>query len=510
MSDETPHQVSRFASRGRGFCVASMILTALAAGLGWGIRGQYGHESGAMIAGVLAALTLVLFYAEGASTLAVARAAALASVMVGVGGSMTYAQSIGLTHEKQLVGNWEAWRWGMLGLFIKGGIWIGYFGAFLGMGLSGKRYKPLELVLMLGAMLGLVFLGTWWINSPFDPANKVLPRVYFSFSWYFEPNRTDLKPRPENWGGLIVALAAAVAYAGVVKRDKLAVKLALWAFVGGGLGQSLGQCIQSYHAWNLEFFQTGWPSKYTVLRVLNWWNTMETTFGLIFGAVIALGLYRNRHLVAIDQATDEVTLSPTVEVNLVIIHLFFLLTSEFIKVPRLDGQGSIPFDIYVDYGLIMCFIPLFGISGGRLWPTFQLLIVVASTILGKEIRDLCYNGLANDPKFSPAVGWFLFAMIPSALLLVLTSLLVSYQERLRPRVYLAIALLTNVWLYFGLNTFFFNYAWPWAPLNEWTYRTPNQLVFILCTVALTVLSFLALLPQKAQPQLQPTPLESSS
>ena len=36
-----------------------MLFTALAGGMGWGIRGQYGHETGAMLAGLLVALVLV-------------------------------------------------------------------------------------------------------------------------------------------------------------------------------------------------------------------------------------------------------------------------------------------------------------------------------------------------------------------------------------------------------------------------------------------------------------------
>ncbi len=42
----------------RGSLFRALILSAMAAGMGWGIRGQYGHESGAMIAGA----TCVLFY----------------------------------------------------------------------------------------------------------------------------------------------------------------------------------------------------------------------------------------------------------------------------------------------------------------------------------------------------------------------------------------------------------------------------------------------------------------
>jgi hypothetical protein len=36
-----------------------VLFGALAGGMGWGIRGQYGHETGAMIAGLLVSLVLV-------------------------------------------------------------------------------------------------------------------------------------------------------------------------------------------------------------------------------------------------------------------------------------------------------------------------------------------------------------------------------------------------------------------------------------------------------------------
>ncbi len=64
---------------------------------------------------------------------------------------------------------------------------------------------------------------------------KILPPIYFSDSWYFEPDKTDLKPRPEVWGGLLVALFALVVYVAVVRRDNwlgewqsLATSLAGW------------------------------------------------------------------------------------------------------------------------------------------------------------------------------------------------------------------------------------------------------------------------------------------
>ena len=37
-----------------------ILLPALAMGLGWGIRGQFGHETGAMVPGALVGLALAV------------------------------------------------------------------------------------------------------------------------------------------------------------------------------------------------------------------------------------------------------------------------------------------------------------------------------------------------------------------------------------------------------------------------------------------------------------------
>ncbi len=178
----------------------AMLLTAMAGGMGWGIRGQYGHETGAMIAGVLVALTLALLFCPTMRSLRVARAVALMTVAISFGGSMTYGQTVGLTHDGPLIGHGGALAWGMIGLFIKGGIWIGFAGVFLGMSLSSVPYRALELGLVLGVSILLLFVGRECLNEPFRPETRELPRIYFSDHWEWEPD-SDLKPRREGWGG---------------------------------------------------------------------------------------------------------------------------------------------------------------------------------------------------------------------------------------------------------------------------------------------------------------------
>ena len=109
----------------------------MAGGMGWGIRGQYGHETGAMIAGVLIGFTAALLFIPEASSLHAARVVALTAIGISFGGSETYAQTVGLTHDAEFLGNWPALRWGLFGLFIKGGVWIGFC-----RGVSRNRAEP--------------------------------------------------------------------------------------------------------------------------------------------------------------------------------------------------------------------------------------------------------------------------------------------------------------------------------------------------------------------------------
>ena len=464
------------------FPVVAVLLTALAAGTGWGIRGQFGHETGAMIAGALASLTLVMLFVPQATSLAGARAAAMMTVAIGVGGSMTYGQTIGLTHDKELHGHWEAFRWGMAGLFMKGSIWIGFGGVFLGMGLGGKRYSVLEILALVLGMVGMMFLGISLINSPFEPTTKTLPAIYFSDSWYFEPG-ADLKPRSEMWGGLLVALWGLIAYVRFLRGDRLAARMALVGVISGGLGFPLAQAVQASHAWNPELYSTGALSwSYDFTQHFNWWNMMETTFGAIWGGGLALGLWFNRHLITVDtprgthDTTDVVTLSPTVEVLLCVTHTILLLTAEFGSLP---GRVEL-FMLYSEFGLVMIALPLVGIVGGRYWPYLLLLPMVIAPVAGKTLRLVSYS-MDSVPV---GIGWFVFLAIPLAITLVVATWLIgrSIQEQ-RAGLFSAIALVVTGWLFYSLNTAVFDYAWPW---KEWTHRTPNQLIFTVSITALTL------------------------
>ena len=450
----------------------AMLFTALAGGMGWGIRGQYGHETGAMLAGLLVALVLVYLFGYHLSSLSAARAVALATVAIGFGGSMTYGQTLGLTQDAPLIGNMAALRWGLLGTFIKGSIWIGYFGLFLGLGLGGKKYTMVEMALALIVAIFLFYLGIYVLNEPFDPASKKLPSIYFSDHWHWEPGET-LKPRREQWGGLLFALGWLIAYTGFIKKDLLARNMVLWGMLAGGLGFSLGQSVQAYHAWNVDWFQMGWLA--SIEPNINWWNMMEITFGAVFGCVLALGLWCNRHHIATNRFDEPIELGFKTELGLMAIHIFALVTWNFMSFST--------FDWFADRALTMGLIPILAILGGRIWPYFVCLPITALPIAGKTLRQLAYR----TDDISLLFGWFIYFMVPLALVTWFAIKLIQRPDKkLNGHFFSRRTLIISTIFYFVLNWAFFEFPWPWS---DWTARTPSGIIFIICAAGLLLLTF---------------------
>jgi hypothetical protein len=448
----------------------TLLLSAAAGGMGWGIRGQYGHETGAMIAGLLVALVIGLLYCRGQTSLFAARVAALTAIGIGFGGAMTYGQTVGLSHDPQFNGNWEALRWGMLGLTVIGGIWAGFAGVLMGMGLGGKRYGSLEIALLLMFLIGLYFLGLFLLNEPFEPAARRLPRIYFSGDWYWQPNNDALRPRPECWGGLLFALLGLWSYAAFVKGDPMARNVGLFAMLFGAIGFPAGQSVQAYHSWNRADFQVGWLA--SIEPYMNWWNAMETIFGAILGFGLGLGVWLNRRSIA-PPAADVVEITPQAEAP--------LLTTYAAAISVWNFMTFSPLDAIANHSLTMGLLPLTLIVGGRYAPYLISLPIVALPICGKTLRELSYE----SSDMTLAAGWALLFILPMSLTLVVAMILVKRGLRgADGQSFARWALLLTSWLYFALNLGFFR-APSW-PFGEPTARTPSTLVFSSCVLILTL------------------------
>jgi hypothetical protein len=394
---------------------------------------------------------------------------ALTAIGVSFGGAMTYAQTIGLTHDPELVGNWAAMRWGMLGLFIKGGIWFGWAGLLMGMGLGGSRYEVGEISLLLLFLMALFLAGLYFINEPFHPEARELPTIYFSDSWFWEPSQVDMKPRRECWGGLLAALVGGWVYVTAVKRDGIARNMTLLGFASGAIGFPLAQCLQANHAWNNEWFRHGWFAP--IEPYMNWWNAMETTFGAIAGAGLGLGVWLHRkHLTP--SHNDETEIKPAAEAVLVLTYASLVAIWDFV-----DFQ---PLDRLAEQSLFMGLLPLALIVGGRYSPYLIALPIVALPICGKTVRELTYY----HAEVSPNVSLGVFFALPMLVLLAASMALARRGKRgASGQSFSRWALLATAWIYYALNFAFFRWPWPWRGA---TTRTPSTIVFFVCLVLLTL------------------------
>ncbi len=373
-----------------------LLVPTLAGGLGWGIRGQYGHESGAMIPGVLIGLSIAVLILPRASGLRLARFAALTAIGFSFGASMTYGQTLGLSHDADIreVGYW----WGLLGTAVKGGVWVGLAGAFMGIALSRRQYGALGIVGVLFGMIVLWLIGVWALNSPLDPATQQLPRIYFSDYWH--AGEPDWKPRQELWGGLGLALVGLLAYLAVVRRDGRAVALALFGLVFGAIGFTFGQSLQAYCAWHAPFPTAG------IARYIDAWKVMEVTFGLVNGLGLAIGcllLYRRQRF---EDFEDEVTVSPLVEVVLLVI------MADAIFIWNLRSYAS--FDAVADVALTMGVIPAACIIGGRIWPYLGATLYIVIPIAGRTLQATTFN----EGVLGEGTGMTLLFRLPLLVMLI--------------------------------------------------------------------------------------------
>lgn len=251
---------------------AGAALPGLAGWLGWGIRGQFGHETGAMVPGGMIGFALSLTANDPELWRRAGLLGGVGAMAMSFGGTETYGQTLGLSMHADT--RERTYWWGLLGCAIKGGAWYGLAGAYLGMAAGEEDYSPLELLALAGLNTGLWHLGVELLNRPHDPPER-LPAIYFSDRYHLDdPNS---KPRVEIWGGQWFALLGLLAYV-MGKGDRTALIMGTSGILGGAAGFAGGQAIQ---AWG-HFHQK--PTR------MGWWKVMETTFGLIGGTALGLGL----------------------------------------------------------------------------------------------------------------------------------------------------------------------------------------------------------------------------
>lgn len=238
-----------------------IALPALAMMLGWGLRGHIGGGPfGAMIPGAMVALSISLLLKLPAAATSIV--VVFGVFGIGLGGEMTYGQTLGFLRNPETV-----W-WGTAGTTLKGAVWGLLGGAVFSLGFLFHRVPKKTIIYALLLMLGGFFLGFKLVNEPM--------LLYFS---------DPAKPRAESWAALLFGAVVLIVYLKfkLKKEDyKLVLRFALFGLVGGGLGFGLGG------------FWIVLGSQLPEVVYSDWWKTMEFTFGLLLGASLGWAAWKSR------------------------------------------------------------------------------------------------------------------------------------------------------------------------------------------------------------------------
>jgi hypothetical protein len=236
-------------------------ICGVALSLGWGLRGQFGGPRGAMVPGALVAMALALVARRRLSVAQFWAVAATGAIGFSIGAEDTYMQTVGR------IAHGDSVPWCYFGLLLKGGVWGGLGGLFIGSALGRKRYTLLQLVMAFNIALAISFVGFRLINEP--------RLLYFSGG---DPAH-HVKPKTEVWAGLWCLYLALLALAARV-GDRSAVRLSLYGALGCGAGFVLGVFACTTGQALFGKATQSW---------MDWWKVAECGFGLVGGLVMGWG-----------------------------------------------------------------------------------------------------------------------------------------------------------------------------------------------------------------------------
>ena len=311
--------------------MALCMMGALAMSFGWGFRGDYGHEAGAMVPGALLAIGICLVSGREDWFYRTAVAGLCGALGWAFGGQMSYGQITSYTVSHSFPDVF----YGYACLFTVGMLWGGIGGAILSLAFTesrsqlrhfigplvavgaawlsvaiilsstpvwGKLYEGVtENVLhdtdWLQASLAFLAGGIYWLAAP--RARRACSMIlyiaagwwlgYLVLVWLFGLHMSPTPPgsvRSDNWAGCVGILAGLLLWLRT-ERNRAGLMLTLYGALAGGLGFALGDFINKPDKVHWEpFYQHTW------LHGFDHWKWSEQSFGLFMGFGVALGLLR--------------------------------------------------------------------------------------------------------------------------------------------------------------------------------------------------------------------------
>lgn len=230
--------------------IISALVAAMALGTAWAVRGKFGHEQGAAWAGAIGALSVVLVARRSDWYHKIFKIALAAAFGWGIGGMISYGVVVGYGKGSDF-GNVY---YGLLMLFVIGGLYGFLGGGFFGLALIDSTKFNVKWHALLAEMLALGLLMYGFLINQLE--------------WFMTP------PRSELWAACFGA-SVALAWYIVRHRQMEVLKVAVWSSLGAGFGFAFGNFLQVLGSGSALPF--------------NFWNIMEYSIGFFGGLGMAYG-----------------------------------------------------------------------------------------------------------------------------------------------------------------------------------------------------------------------------
>ena len=284
----------------KGIPKSTIFLTGLSLSIGWGIRGNFGHEYGAAFAGCLAAIAIALLAGREDWQKRVPYFAFFGALGWGFGASQSYMQVLSYTES----GHAASQLYGYLAVFLIGFLWAGMGGA--GTAFAGVASR--EQLVKIFRPLFFVF-GAWLLLDTFEEPVAHWLQSGISFDGTWSRHKNPLYWFDADYLPAAFALLGAGVY-DLVQRKSEKNRLYLPAFLAGGalLGWGIQALlriagIENNIASAFTYLQgdptyinpeTGLPA-YEASNLLNnwpqWFGDYPQHVGWFIGAVLGITAY---------------------------------------------------------------------------------------------------------------------------------------------------------------------------------------------------------------------------
>ncbi|MBI2422676.1 MAG: hypothetical protein HYV27_07590 [Candidatus Hydrogenedentes bacterium] len=226
------------------------LFVAMAVGIAWGIRGDFGGVLGAMYPGAVLGLGFAFVSGQESILRRMPVLALLGGLLIGMGGDMSY----GILHGYAKSDTFINYSYGFFTLLLQGGCWGLFGGAAIGMALDDRRPVWWEAAL---AAVGVVVSG-------------LLLEQFVEHVLHFQVDSRGNSIVPFIGGGIVFVIWMALRGYGYGLRG------AFFGFLGFGGGMFFGR------------FLSNWSHQIPV--TMNNWNIMEIGCGFIGGLIFTCGM----------------------------------------------------------------------------------------------------------------------------------------------------------------------------------------------------------------------------